>query len=136
MEPALVPGQQEIASFRWLSLLSSWSVRGSLTLVTRSGVAMLQELMDRARRGAPEDVDFILGLLTPNATIAVTKFADYALSLVESGPGVERLEFALFNGTQMQRNYCTLFFSRRGNWPLVKKAYDAGLIDEIQAFAR
>lgn len=96
----------------------------------------LQELMDVARRGSPEDVDFILGHLTPDVTLAVTKFVDYALSLVETDAGIGRIEFVLFNGTQMQRNYCSLFFNRRGDWPVVKRAYDAGLIDEIQAFAR
>lgn len=96
----------------------------------------LQELMDSARRGSPGDVDFILGHLTPDVSLAVTKFADYALGLVETDAGIKRIEFTLFNGTQMQRNYCSLFFNRRGDWHVVKRAYDAGLIDEIQAFAR
>lgn len=65
--------------------------------------------------GAAEDVDYILGHLTPDMTLAATKFVDYALSLVESSVGVERVEHYLFNGTQMQRNYCSLFFNRRGD---------------------
>jgi hypothetical protein len=96
----------------------------------------VQELIDRASRGTAEDVDYILGHLTPDVTLAVTKFVDYALSLVESTVGVERVEYYLFNGTQIQRNYCSLFFNRRGDWPVVKKAYERGLIDEIQAYAR
>lgn len=96
----------------------------------------VQELMDRATHGAAEDVDYILGHLTPDVTLAVTKFVDYALSLVESSVGINRVEHYLFNGTQIQRNYCALFFNRRGDWPIVKKAYDQGLIDEIQAYAR
>ena len=96
----------------------------------------VQELIDRATHGTPEDVDYILGHLTSDVTLAVTKFVDYALGLVESSVGVERIEHYLFNGTQIQRNYCSLFFNRRGDWPVVKKAYEQGLIDEIQAYAR
>jgi hypothetical protein len=96
----------------------------------------VQELVDRAQSGNREDVDYILNHLTPDVTLAVTKFVDYALSLVVSDVGVERIEYYLFNGTQIQRNYCSLFFNRRGDWPLVKEAYERGLIDEIQAYAR
>ena len=96
----------------------------------------VQELIDRANRGTLEDVDYILAHLTPDVTFSVTRFVDYALSLVESEAGVERIEYYLFNGTQIQRNYSSLFFSRKGDWPIVKKAYDRGLIDEIQAYAR
>jgi hypothetical protein len=35
---------------------------------------LLRELMDRAARGSSEDVDFLLGQLTPDATLAATKF--------------------------------------------------------------
>lgn len=96
----------------------------------------VQELSDRANRGTIEDVDHILGHLTPDVTLSVTRFVDYALSLVESKAGIERIEFYLFNGTQIQRNYCSLFFNRRGDWPVVKEAYERGLIDKIQAYAR
>jgi hypothetical protein len=68
----------------------------------------LRELIDRAARGTSEDVDFLLGHLTPDATLATTKFVDYALSLVENATGVRRIEQYLFVGTQMQRNYCSL----------------------------
>jgi len=57
----------------------------------------VQELLDRANRGTTEDVDYILGHLTPDVTLAVTKFVDYALSRVESNVGIERIEFYLFN---------------------------------------
>jgi hypothetical protein len=97
---------------------------------------LLRELMDRAARGSSEDVDFLLGHLTPDATLAATKFVDYALSLVENPTGVGRIEHYLFGGTQMQRNYCSLYFNRRGDWRLVKLAHEQGLIDEIQAYAR
>ena len=96
----------------------------------------VQELVDRANSGNIEDVDYILNHLTPDVTLSVTKFVDYALSLVVSDVGIERIEYYLFNGTQIQRNYCSLFFNRRGDWPIVKKAHQCGLIDEIQAYAR
>ena len=96
----------------------------------------VQELVARANSGNIEDVDYILNHLTPAVTLSVTKFVDYALSLVVSDVGIERIEYYLFNGTQIQRNYCSLFFNRRGDWPIVKKAYECGLIDEIQAYAR
>ena len=96
----------------------------------------VQELVDRANRGTTEDVNYILSHLTSDVTLSVTRFVDYALSLVESEEGIVRIEYYLFNGTQIQRNYCSLFFNRRGDWPVVKKAYESGLIDEIQAYAR
>jgi len=96
----------------------------------------VQELVDRANSGNIEDVDYILNHLTSDVTLSVTRFVDYALSLVVSDVGVERIGYYLFNGTQIQRNYCSLFFNRRGDWPIVKKAYERGLIDEIQAYAR
>ena len=96
----------------------------------------VQELIDRANHGTGEDIDYILGHLDADVTLSVTRFVDYALGLVESDEGIERIEFYLFNGTQIQRNYCSLSFNRRGDWPVVKKAYEQGLIDYIQAYAR
>ncbi len=96
----------------------------------------VRELEDRANCGTTEDIDYILSHLTSDVTLSVTRFVDFALSLVENDEGVDRIEYYLFNGTQIQRNYCSLFFNRRGDWPLVKKAYESGLIDEIQAYAR
>lgn len=96
----------------------------------------VKELTDRANSGNQEDIDYILGHLTPEVTLSMTRFVDYALSLVESDVGIARIEHYLFHGTQIQRNYCALFFNRRGDWPIVKKAYMSGLIDEIQAYAR
>lgn len=96
----------------------------------------VRELMERAQHGTAADVDYILGHLTSDATLAVTRFVDYALGLVESDEGVARIEHYLFHGTQIQRNYCSLFFNRRSDWPIVRKAYEAGLIDAIQAYAR
>lgn len=73
--------------------------------------------------------------MTPSVTLAITKFVDYALGLVESPIGVARAEYYLFMGAQILRNCCALF-NRRGDWPVVKRAFEQGLIDEIQAYAR
>ena len=96
----------------------------------------VKELIEKADNGKPEDIDYILNHLTSNVTIATTRFVDYALSFVESDLGIKRIEYYLFKGTQIQRNYCALYFNRKGDWPIVKKAYEAGCIDEIQAYAR
>jgi hypothetical protein len=96
----------------------------------------LQELLDKADSGNQEDVDYILSHLSNTSSFAMTRYVDFALSLVENRHGVERIRYYLFNGSLIQRNYCSLFFNRRGDWDIVKKAWDQGLIDETQAFAR
>ena len=96
----------------------------------------LQELIERAGIGNNEDVDYILSHLTIDSTLAMTRFVDYALGLVNNKEGISRIEYYLFNGTLIQRNYCSLFFNRRGDWPIVKRAYEQGYIDKIQAYSR
>jgi hypothetical protein len=97
---------------------------------------ILQELIDKADSGNQEDIDFILSHLTNTSTFAMTRYVDFALGLVENKLGIDRIEYYLFHGSIIQRNYCSLFFNRRGDWTIVKKALDQGLIDETQAFAR
>lgn len=96
----------------------------------------LNDLIIKAENGDPKDVDFIMQHLTLDSTFAVTRYVDFALGLVTNEAGISRIEFYLFNGSQIQRNYSSLFFNRRGDWEIVKKAFHLGLIDEIQAFAR
>ena len=96
----------------------------------------LGELTRRAVIGTAADVDFIMSQLLSFSNMAITRYVDYALSLVNTIDGRERIKFYLFNGTQVQRNYASLFLKRQGEWQIVKEAYDRGLIDEIQAFAR
>jgi hypothetical protein len=50
--------------------------------------------------------------------------------------GFEQIKFYLFNGKLIQRNYASLYFNRIGEWEIVKEAFNKGLIDEIQAYAR
>jgi DNA-binding MarR family transcriptional regulator len=95
-----------------------------------------REIRSLCRRGSPVDIDSVMQCLNSEADLPTTKIVDYYLSTVENIDGIRRIEYYLFNGTQMQRNYCTLYFSRINDWKLVKRAYDLGLIDYIQAFAR
>jgi len=99
-------------------------------------MGVINQFIHRAERGQKEDVDYLMSRLTKDATIATTRFADYALSFVHSREGIERMEYYLFNGTLMQRNYSTLYFNRKGDWKIVKRAYEMGLIDEIQVYSR
>jgi hypothetical protein len=96
----------------------------------------LQYLIERAEIGNNEDVDFIMSHLTIDSTFAMTRYVDYALSLIENKKGISQIEYYLFNGTLIQRNYSCLFFSRRGDWDIVNQAYKQGLIDDIQAYSR
>ena len=96
----------------------------------------LGELTERGKNGMAEDVDYIMSHLTNESNLVMTRFVDFALSLVEKPEGVVRLEYYLFNGTLIQRNYSSLFFNRRLDYEIVIRAYKEGAIDEIQAFAR
>jgi hypothetical protein len=87
-------------------------------------------------RGRIQDIDTVVALLDQDLDIPTTKAIDFYLGQVATPGGVRRLEYYLFNGSQIQRNYCTLFFARRNDWRLVNKAYDMGLIDWIQAYSR
>ena len=96
----------------------------------------LKVLIDKAENGSSEDIDSIMEKLTSDSTLAMTRYIDFALSLVEKTEGIKRIEHYLFNGTLIQRNYASLFLNRLGEWNPVKRAYEQGLIDEIQAYSR
>lgn len=102
----------------------------------KSQLKNLDYYIGLANSGTTQSIDNIMHDLNKDMSIAISKIIDYSLSLVCSYEGIKRLEFYLFNGTQIQRNYCALFFNRRGDWPLVKLAYEKGLIDYRQAFSR
>ena len=96
----------------------------------------LGELIEKAEHGSESDVDYIMSHLTEESSLAMTRYVDYALSLVENQDGIKRLEHYLFNGTLIQRNYSSLFFNRRLDFEIVQRAFKEGRIDAIQAFAR
>jgi hypothetical protein len=97
---------------------------------------ILESYIRLAKAGTSISVDAILSDINMDMSIGLSKIIDYSLSFIQSEEGLDRLAYYLFHGTQIQRNYCTLFFNRRGDWPLVKRAYEQGLIDAIQAFSR
>jgi hypothetical protein len=96
----------------------------------------LKQLIDKAVNGSPNDVDYIMDKLTFDSTFAMTRYVDFALSLVKNAGGIERIKYYLFEGSLIQRNYACLFLNRLGEWKPVKQAYEQGLIDEIQAYSR
>jgi hypothetical protein len=96
----------------------------------------LKVLIDKAEKGSSEDIDLIMEKLTVDSTLAMTRYVDFALSIVENTEGIKQIEHYLFNGSLIQRNYASLFLNRLGKWEPVKRAYEQGLIDEIQAYSR
>ena len=108
-----------------------------IPLMTKSRFSgKLLELIERAESGDWQDIDYIMSHLTPNTTFSMTRFVDFSLGLVENKSGISQIEYYLFKGTPIQRNYASLFFNRRYDYDIVMKAYKQGLIDETQAFAR
>ncbi len=94
------------------------------------------EIRALCRRGSEQDIDRVMEYLDGDADLPTTKVVDFYLGTVDTVAGLRRIEHYLYNGTQMQRNYCTLFFARRDEWGTVNKAYALGLIDRAQAYSR
>jgi DNA-binding MarR family transcriptional regulator len=94
------------------------------------------EIKELCERGGAEDLDRVMQYLTEGADLPTTKIVDRYLGSVDRMEGMKRIEHYLFNGTQIQRNYCTLFFVRRNDWKLVNKAYRMGLVDYVQAYSK
>jgi len=95
-----------------------------------------RDIRERCTRGSAADVDRVMSLLHEKADLPTTKIIDYCLGIVRTAEGTARIRHYLFHGTQMQRNYATLYFARRDEWPLVNQAYAMGLIDHVQAYSR
>ena len=97
---------------------------------------ILQYYIGLAKKGTKASIDEIMKHLDKSITIAESKFIDFALGQIESDEGIKVMEDYLFHGTQIQRNYCALYFGRLEEYHIVRKAYDEGLIDAKQAFSR
>ncbi len=93
-------------------------------------------LVARAVSGKATDIDFLMSFLNDGTDFATSRYVDFALSMVKSVEGLERIKYFLFRGTRIQRNYASLFLNRSGDYDPVIEAYKRGLIDYIQAFAR
>ncbi len=88
------------------------------------------------RSGTAADVDAVMQHLHERTDFTTTRLVDFALSLVETGDGAERIHHYLFHGTQIQRNYAALYFKRRYEMAPLHKAVAEGKIDEVQAYLR
>ena len=84
----------------------------------------------------PEDIDFLMAVLAAQDDFATSRLVDFALSLVDTREGKQRLRDYLFHGEPRQRNYAALYFKRKGYTDLLDEAVALGKIDRIQAYAR
>ncbi|MHB1315760.1 MAG: hypothetical protein ACYCX2_09795 [Christensenellales bacterium] len=98
--------------------------------------SILQYYITLAEEGTKVSIKTLMDCLNENMTLAESKFIDFALGHVDCEDGIRLMEYYLFHGTQIQRNYCALYFGRRGEYLIIRAAYDKGLIDAKQAFSR
>ncbi len=92
------------------------------------GETILQYYIRLAKEGTKASIDEIMKHLNKNMTLAESKFIDFALGHVESDEGLKIMEYYLFHGTQIQRNYCTLYFGRRGEYLITQLSHIANLL--------
>ena len=97
---------------------------------------IIDHYVELAQMGTKDSINSIMKQLNGQMTLAESKFIDYALSYVDTEEGIQAMCEYLFHGTQIQRNYCALYFGRRGEYQIIRKAFDQGLIDAKQAFSR
>lgn len=93
-------------------------------------------LKQHAQSGCVADVDYLMQNLHPAQTFTHCKMIDFALSLVTSDEGRQRIKHFLFNGSHMQRNYAALYFKRRGANRIIDEAVQHGHIDKVQAYLK
>ena len=98
--------------------------------------SILQHYISLAKEGTKASIDEIMRHLNKSMSLPESKFIDFALGHIGSAEGIKVMEHYLYHGTQIQRNYCALYFGRRGEYQLIRRAYDEGLIDAKQAFSR
>ncbi len=97
--------------------------------------SLFESIKSKAYRGFSSDIDSIMTELD-NGDLPISRAVDFYLGFVVNQEGVKRLSNYLFSGTQIQRNYCALYFERRDDWDLINRAYKKGCIDFIQAYSR
>jgi hypothetical protein len=95
-----------------------------------------QRFVAHGQSGSPAGVDLLMAALVEQDDFATSRLVDFALSLVETRPGRERLRHYLFQGCPQQRNYAALYFKRRGQVELLDEAVAQGKIDALQAYAK
>ncbi len=89
-----------------------------------------------AKMGTMESITILIDKLHKDMTLKESRFVDFALGQIDTEHGHKIMEYYIMNGTQIQRNYCALYFGRLGDYDIIQKAYDAGKIDATQAWAR
>jgi len=94
------------------------------------------EFIARGSSGKQGDVDLLMHELASRDDLATTGLVDFALSLVATGEGRQRIKYYLYNGCQVQRNYAALYFKRKGFVDLLDEAVGLGKIDREQAYAK
>ena len=99
-------------------------------LASRSKSLILEHL-DKA-----EHIDIMMRSLEWCSFRSPDKLIDNVLRLVKTSTEKERIEYYLFNGTQIQRNCATLYFKRLGEIGILTEAVEMGCIDGIQAFSK
>lgn len=95
-----------------------------------------QDYVDIGSSGTKADVDLLMGLLVKKADLLGLKLVDNALTLIRTAEGRNQIQYYLFHGTYIQRNYAALYFKRRSFMDIVHKAYGKGLLDDDQAFSK
>lgn len=99
-----------------------------------------KEKCDFVRRmcedGSARAIDYVFSFLDDDADVVTTKIVDRYLGDVSNPAGVGRIEGYLFGDDQFRRNYAALYFARKDEWAVIKRAYDAGLIDYEQAYSK
>ena len=96
----------------------------------------MHTLKQRAQSGTALDVDYLMQKLDTHLSFTGYKLIDYALTLVSSDEGANRIKHFLFNGSTVQRNYAALYFKRRGANRIIDEAVQRGCIDTIQAYLK
>lgn len=94
-----------------------------------------QHFIALGQSGKIADVDLLMTALVTQNDLATSKLVDYALSLVTTREGIERLRHYLFNGVRPQRNFAALYFKRRGFADTLVEALQQGKIDWDQGFS-
>jgi hypothetical protein len=105
-------------------------------MMANRSMGRYEEFVNLGQGGRREDVDTLMTVLSTRDDFATTRLVDFALGLVRTQEGTERVRHYLFNGSQIQRNYAALHFKRRGWVDLLEQAVALGSIDREQAFSK
>lgn len=96
----------------------------------------IEKYITLAKKGTKNSIKIIMDDLNKNMTITESKIIDFALGEIDTDEGIDTMKYYLFHGSQIQRNYCALYFGRKSEYFIIRQAYDKGLIDAKQAFSR